>query len=300
MNPSGGRGCCAPSGADAPLLPDVPRQAAGPDAASVDFRSIPAGRYRIGYEGPLAHPADGEGPEREVTVPAFRMGSTAVTNAQFAAFVEATGYVTDAQRSGSSFVFHLLLDEPSRLAAPTPPGLPWWRLVPGACWSAPEGPVTDVMARLDHPVVHVSYRDAAAYARWRGARLPTEVEWEIAARGGLAGALYPWGNELTPGAQWLCNIWQGSFPDANSREDGYLGTAPVRSFPPNAYGLYETCGNVWEWVSGSWSGRDHACVRRGGSYLCHDSYCNRYRVSARARGLPADTAGNVGFRVARD
>lgn len=295
----GGHACCTPTRADAGREEMQPAgERAQLSEAESDWRAIPAGRYRIGYEGPLAHPADGEGPVREVESAGFQLAATAVTNAQFAAFVKAAGYVTDAERAGNSFVFHLLLEETARALAPQPPGLAWWRLVQGACWRAPEGPGSDVESRADHPVVHVSYRDAAAYARWAGARLPTEIEWEIAARGGIEGAIYPWGNELMPDGRWACNIWQGAFPDANSMDDGYLGAAPVRSYAPNAYGLHQMCGNVWEWVAGSWSGSDHACVMRGGSYLCHDSYCNRYRVSARNRGAPGDTAGNVGFRVA--
>ncbi|HEY0914542.1 MAG TPA: SUMF1/EgtB/PvdO family nonheme iron enzyme [Solimonas sp.] len=175
----------------------------------------------------------------------------------------------------------------------------WWQSVQGACWRAPEGAGSNAYERPEHPVVHVSFRDAIAFTKWSGTRLPSELEWEAAARGGLEAALYPWGNEIGSGDPWPCNIWQGEFPHRISLEDGFLGTAPVRSHPANGYGLYEMCGNVWEWTAGSWSGSDHACVRRGGSYLCHDSWCNRYRVSARSRGLPTDSAGNVGFRVAK-
>lgn len=289
--------CCAPSGSGAPAV--SAGQLRSGQAIDIRFCSIPGGRHRIGYEGPLAHPADGEGPERDIELPAFALAEAAVTNAQFAAFVEATKYITDAQRIGNSFVFGMLLDENVARTAVAVASTPWWRQVDGACWSAPEGPGSSIAQRLDHPVVHVSFRDAAAYARWSGTRLPSEAEWEVAARGGLIGQLYPWGNDLQSGGAWHCNIWQGEFPTRNSLDDGHLGTAPARSYAPNGYGLYQMCGNVWEWVGGSWSSRDHACVRRGGSYLCHDSWCNRYRVSARNRGMPGDSAGNVGFRVAR-
>lgn len=298
MSASPTRSCCTPGRASTMQSAMGGGIAEGAGYIDARFSEVPGGRYRVGYEGPLAHPEDGEGPERDIELSSFEIAETTVTNAQFAAFVAATGYVTDAQRHGDSFVFDMLLDEAVAARSPPVDDLPWWRRVEGACWLAPEGEGSSISERDDHPVVHVSFRDAVAFARWSGTRLPTELEWEVAARGGLRGALYPWGDELTPGGRWQCNIWQGTFPYENSLDDGYLGTAPVRSYPANGYGLHEICGNVWEWVAGSWSGRDHACVRRGGSYLCHDSWCNRYRVTGRTRGLPADSAVNVGFRVA--
>jgi len=294
------KGCCVPSGAGSLYcVGDQPSPA--DKLPDIRFQAIPAGRYRVGYEGPLANPGDREGPARAIDLSVFRISETAVTNAQFGEFVTATGYRTDAERLGWSFVFHLLATEQAMTAAEhRVANAPWWLAVTGACWDAPEGPGSDIKDREDHPVVHVSYRDAVAYTRWSGTRLPTELEWEVAARGGLSGAIYPWGDELAPNDQWLCNIWQGRFPEHNSLDDGYLGTAPVRSFPPNGYGLYEMAGNVWEWVAGAWSGSDHDCVRKGGSYLCHESWCNRYRVAARDRGAPQDASGNQGFRVATD
>jgi formylglycine-generating enzyme required for sulfatase activity len=170
----------------------------------------------------------------------------------------------------------------------------------------------------EHPVVHVSWNDAAAFCSWVGGRLPTEAEWECAARGGLVGARFPWGDELTPAGEWRCNIWQGDFPFDNDEDDGFAGTSPVRSYPPNGFGLYDMSGNVWEWCQ-DWFGIDHLSlgarassgrnpagpargdrrVTRGGSFLCHDSYCNRYRVAARSGSPPGSTAVNLGFRVAR-
>jgi sulfatase modifying factor 1 len=280
---------------------------------------IPGGVFRMGTDSPDAIPGDGEGPPRLVRVRPFLMDRTAVTNRQFAEFVRETGYRTDAERYGWSFVFHLFLTPRAR--AQNPPRAreaPWWCAVEGACWHRPEGPDSTIRDRRDHPVVHVSWNDAMAYCAWAGTRLPTEAEWEFAARGGLEGKTYPWGDELTPGGVHRCNIWQGRFPDWNTAEDGYLGTAPADAFPPNGYGLYNMVGNVWEWCLDGWSptpqlpppggvlddprgpatGTDR--VMRGGSYLCHRSYCHRYRVSARTHNSPDSSTGNLGFRCVRD
>lgn len=280
---------------------------------------IPGGEFRMGGDEPDGLAGDGEGPVRSVTVSPFLIDETAVTNRRFATFVKESGYVTDAERFGWSFVFHLLLGAEQRQHAidGSVPGAPWWIGVAGATWRQPEGPGSEIGTRPQHPVVHVSWRDANAYAQWAGKRLPTEAEWELAARGGLDQARYPWGSELTPRGGWRCNIWQGVFPTENTLDDGHLGPAPVKSYPPNGYGLYEVAGNVWEWCGDRWSttwhaeerpetrvdpqgppaGDDH--VLRGGSYLCHDSYCNRYRVAARTHNTPDSTAGNLGFRCAR-
>jgi formylglycine-generating enzyme len=261
-------------------------------------------------------PDDGEGPVREITLSPYRIAPSPVTVADFRAFVEVTGYRTEAERWGWSFVFGgLLPDEfpPTRGAVQAP----WWRQVEGATWDRPEGPGSDAAGRSDHPVVHVSWNDAQAYCSWAGVRLPTEAEWEFAARGGLEQARFAWGDELTPGGRHMANIWQGTFPSHNTLEDGFLGTSPVGAFPANGYGLTDTAGNVWEWCV-DWFHRDfharpdtprddptgpprgEARVIRGGSYLCHDSYCNRYRVGARSSNTPDSTTGNMGFRVAAD
>ncbi len=255
-------------------------------------------------------PSDGEGPVREVSLDPFWIDETAVTNAQFAEFVAQTGYVTEAERFDWSFVFYLFLPPELQNNAAVP-SAPWWRQVYGATWRQPEGKHSNIDKRADHPVVHVSWNDALAYATWCGKRLPTESEWEFAARGGLRQKRYPWGDVLTPQGKHQCNIWQGKFPEKNTGRDGFLGTCGVRAFRPNRYGLYNMSGNVWEWCS-DWfhptfrqydsASNPHgppagtAKVVKGGSYLCHKSYCNRYRVSARTHNTPDSTTGHMGFR----
>ncbi len=192
---------------------------------------------------------------------------------------------------------------------------PWWRQVFGANWAHPEGPQSDVDERDDHPVVQVSWRDADAFCQWSGARLPTEAEWEFAARGGLDGAAFPWGDELLPNGEHRMNVWQGTFPTQNTSDDGFVGTAPVATFAPNGFGLYNMTGNVWEWCSDWYDPNYYAVsarvdptgapggthrVMRGGSYLCHASYCRRYRVSARSGNGLDSTTGNLGFRCVYD
>ena len=267
----------------------------------------------MGSTSPVAYPGDGETVRHDVTVDPFEIDVYAVTNDRFARFVGATGYVTDAERYGWSFVFAGLLPDDfpdTRAVAATP----WWRQVYGADWRHPEGPHSDVDNRPHHPVIHVSHDDALAFCTWDGSRLPTEAEWERAARGGLDGAAFPWGDELEPDGAHRMNVWQGSFPDANTTADGHYGPAPVDSYEPNGYGLYNMCGNVWEWCA-DWFDPGYYAespsrnpagpatgqvrVMRGGSYLCHASYCHRYRVGARSSNGPDSSAGNLGFRTAR-
>ena len=275
---------------------------------------LPGGRFRMGTQDPAGFRTDGEGPVREVELSPFRIDRYAVSNDDFAAFVDATGYVTETERYGWSYVFVGFLPGELRRISPRPDVTPWWAAVSGADWRRPEGPGSDLGGRGDHPVVHVSWDDAASYAAWAGKRLPTEAEWEYAARGGLDQRRYPWGDELTPGGQHMANIWQGRFPVKNTAEDGYAGTAPVDAFPPNGFGLFNTAGNVWEWCA-DWWGTDHPAspvrdpagppagpgkVMRGGSYLCHESYCNRYRVAARTSNELGGAGGNTGFRCVGD
>jgi formylglycine-generating enzyme required for sulfatase activity len=276
--------------------------------------ALPGGAFLMGTDDREGFPADGEGPVRQVELSPFRITETTVTNSQFATFVKATGYRTEAEGFGWSYVFHAFVAE-GLTGIGHPEGAPWWTGVEGADWCHPDGRGTSIGSRPNHPVVHVSWNDASAYCEWRGVRLPTESEWEYAARGGLVQKRYAWGDELTPNGRHRCNIWQGRFPDLNTQEDGYAGTAPVKSFTPNGFGLHNMSGNVWEWCA-DWFSRDFHVdgprkdpagpgagtdrVIRGGSYLCHASYCNRYRVAARSHNTPDSATGNMGFRCAAD
>jgi formylglycine-generating enzyme len=273
---------------------------------------LPDGEFLMGSADRLAYPDDGESPVRHVRLSAFRMDAFAVTNTEFGRFVDDSGYITEAERLGWSLVFSGLLPnglEPERGAGRAP----WWRQVAGADWRHPEGPGSNIEAREDHPVVHVTWNDAHAYARANGKRLPTEAEWEYAARGGLDGEPFPWGSELEPGGRHRMNVWQGRFPRENTIADGYYGTCPVDAFPPNGYGLYNMTGNTWEWCADWFSRNHHTRDRhtnprgpqagthkavRGGSYLSHASYCRRYRVSARSGLTPDSSRGDLGFRCA--
>ncbi|WP_432251497.1 formylglycine-generating enzyme family protein [Streptomyces sp. HNM1019] len=260
---------------------------------------LPGATFRMGGEDADANPDDGEGPVRAVRVESFAIDAYAVTNDRFAAFVGATGYRTEAEQYGWSYVFATFLPGPLRKISPRPPQTPWWCGVRGASWYHPEGPGSHVDGRGDHPVVHITWHDALAFCQWAGGRLPTEKEWEYAARGGLDQARYPWDNDLTPDGQHRCNIWQGTFPARNTQEGGYAGTAPVHAYDPNGFGLYNAAGNAWEWSADPWRPDDEdRRTMRGGSYLCHDSYCNRYRVAARTSNTVDSSSGNIGFRVA--
>lgn len=309
--------CCAPGGHGAEGAPSTAPIALGdrftrsiPDR----FVPMPGGRALVGTRTPLLV-VDGESPLREVPVGRLAIDPFAVTNAWFAEFVDDTGYVTEAERFGWSFVFHAFV--PAAIG-PTEgvPGVPWWRRVDGADWRRPEGPGSDLAKRGNHPVVQVSLADARTFAAWAGGRLPQEAEWEHAARGGLGDVRYPWGDRAPDDDTFMpCNIWQGEFPRRNTGADGWLSTCPVDAFEPNAYGLYNMCGNVWEWCdqplrarsagtqlpAGDQGGVQHELMlTKGGSHLCHASYCHRYRIAAR-NGNTADSAtGHIGFRIVFD
>jgi formylglycine-generating enzyme required for sulfatase activity len=257
---------------------------------------IPAGTFAMGTDRGMAY----EGPVHHVTVAAFYMDRTEVTNRAFARFVKATRYVTESERQGFSGVFD--------------PATGKWGAVHGADWRHPEGPASSLDGRWEHPVVHVSWDDAVAYAKWAGKRLPTEAEWEHAARGRREGALYVWGDDLKPGGRFQANTWQGDFPEHDRGEDGFTRVAPVGSFRPNDFGLYDMAGNVWEWTadwfapysedgdgatnpSGPSEGTEKSI--RGGSWLCAPNYCAGYRVGARQK-TPRDSGlNNLGFRCVR-
>jgi formylglycine-generating enzyme required for sulfatase activity len=251
-----------------------------------------------------------EGPARPVTVGDFWIDQHEVTNAEFAKFVKATGYVTEAERPLDPKLYPGLSPSqmrPSSLVfVGAEPGVDrgdpsaWWRVIPGADWRHPKGPGSNIKGRETLPVVHIGYEDALAYARWLGRDLPTEAEWEYAARGGIAGAPYVWGQQKTPGGQPQANTWQGVFPSIDAGVDGYKASAaPVGCFKPNGYGLFDMAGNVWEWTKDQVAGGQH--LIKGGSFLCADDYCFRYRPAAREVGPPDTGASHIGFRtVIRD
>ncbi|WP_431284785.1 formylglycine-generating enzyme family protein [Humitalea sp. 24SJ18S-53] len=319
-------------------MPD-PMQTTGPDTAPAGMCRIPGGEFLMGSDRHYAE----EAPAHRVRLRGFWMDATTVTNAQFARFVAATGYVTVAERpldpamypgakardlKPGGLVFRMTAGP-----VPTDDYRQWWAWTPGACWRHPEGRGTGIQSRPDHPVVQVAYEDAAAYAAWAGRALPTEAEWEFAARGGLDGADFVWGDELAPGGVHLANTWQGGFPWQNTAEDGFTGAAPVASYPPNGYGLHDMAGNVWQWTT-DWFAARHAAdpqkscctpadprgpameasfdpdqpaiaiprrVVKGGSFLCAPSYCRRYRPAARHAQMVDSGMSHLGFRcILRD
>jgi formylglycine-generating enzyme required for sulfatase activity len=301
---------------------NVPAPATPPDG----MVWIPPGKFSMGsaYE-----PFGDARPIHTVELDGFWMDRTPVTNEQFSAFVRATHYVTVAERKPDPKDFpNVSADQlvPGSLVF-TPPDHPvalsdhhqWWRFVPGACWKHPEGPGSDIKGRENHPVVHVCWDDAAAYAKWAGKRLPTEAEWEYAARGGLTQMPYVWGRVFQPNGTWMANTWQGRFPFENSRDDGWERTSPVTSFPANGFGLYDMAGNVWQWCA-DWYRPDYYAQsprhnpqgpadshdpnepglpkrsQRGGSFLCSDQYCSRYMPGGRGKGAVDTGSSHVGFR----
>jgi sulfatase modifying factor 1 len=314
------------------IAPAAPVPSANP-TSSENMIWIPGGAFLMGSN----HHYPEEAPAHKATVEGFWMERYAVTNDQFARFVDATGYITWAERpakaedypgakpellQASSVVFR---KPPTRVDLRN--HYNWWAYVAGANWRYPDGPGSSIADRMQHPVVHIAYEDAEAYAKWAGKELPTEAEWEFAARGGLAAATYAWGEQLTPGGKHMANTWQGEFPRENLRMDGYEGTAPVGQFPPNGYGLFDMIGNVWEWTT-DWYSAHHLAtetccgsathkggdrersydprtpdvriprkVIKGGSFLCALNYCRRYRPAARM-GQPIDTStSHVGLRL---
>jgi formylglycine-generating enzyme required for sulfatase activity len=323
--------CAAPRDEEPPSRDEDDSRAAGARAATEPAAEdddstkamvrLDGGTFIMGTDSDVGFPQDGEGPTREVAVDPFHVDKFAVTNAQFLEFVRDTGYTTDAERFGWSFVFEDFVNDADRDQIVRNSGAaPWWVAVEGADWLHPNGPsesLLDDRSLLKHPVTHVSWRDAAAYADWAGKRLPTEAEWEYAARGGLRQRKFPWGDELRPDGEHRCNIWQGEFPERNTGDDGYVRTAPVDEYEPNGHGLYNVAGNVWEWCADWFSAEYHTTeaydrdnptgpdegdqrVMRGGSHLCHRSWCNRYRVAARSKNTPDSSTGNIGFRCAVD
>jgi formylglycine-generating enzyme required for sulfatase activity len=322
----------------------IPNDRPAPGPAPEGMVWIPGGEFSMGATVSSEGLCEVHGvtrdalPVHRVYVDGFWMDATEVTNAQFAKFVKATGYVTVAEQTPTAEEFPGA--PPANLVAGstvfTPTAAPvslddhykWWRYQRGASWKHPEGPASNLKGRERHPVVQVAYEDAAAYAKWAGKRLPTEAEWEFAARGGLSGKLYAWGDEFHPGGKAMANTYQGKFPVKDTGEDGYAGLAPVRSFPPTGYGLYDIAGNAWEWVS-DWYRPDYyqrlastgivarnpqgpessfdpmepgekKRVQRGGSFLCTDQYCTRYMVGTRGKGEARTASNHVGFRCVKN
>ena len=319
------KGCCTPGRGGGHAVAGGDGRGIGADAgksgSTENMIRMEGGCFLMGYEGPEAWREDGEGPVREVRLSPFWLDATAVTNEAFAEFVDATGYVTESERFGWAYVFlgQLPKSKQRKLRdSQTVRGLQWWYAVEGAYWKKPEGPGSTIKKRMDHPVVSVSWNDALAYARWAGKRLPTEAEWEYAARGPKERTLFPWGDELEPNGKHRCNVWQGDFPERNTGEDGYKWTAPVTAFQRYDGGFYNLIGTVWEWVADWFSPHWHvkasaetrvnpagpdsgtAKVMKGGSFLCHASYCNRYRLGARTSNTPDSGTTNLGFRCAMD
>jgi formylglycine-generating enzyme len=310
--------CCVPSRHRASLLQLAGNALERVTRGSIDgMIELDGGAFLMGTDDVDGFPADGEGPVREIGLDPFYIDAAPVTNAQFSEFTSASGYRTEADRFGWSFVFqgHIPEERRAALIEDTVLAASWWCKVRGASWEHPEGPESNIETRGDYPVTHVSWNDAVEFARWAGKRLPTEAEWEFAARGGLEQKRFPWGDDLTPGGRHVCNVWQGEFPARDSAEDGYAGTSPVKAFPPNPYGLYSVSGNTWEWcadwfhpsyhlvgarINPAGPARGTARVMKGGSYLCHESYCNRYRVAARTSNTPDSSTTNIGFRCVRD
>jgi formylglycine-generating enzyme required for sulfatase activity len=304
-----------------------PEPAPGPAPEGMVW--VPGGMFWMGD----ASSPDQDAPPHRVGVSGFWMDCHEVTNAEFARFVDATGYRTISERTPTREQYPTAEEENlvpgsavfRACAVPNPLGSPpvWWEYVKGACWRHPEGPESSTAGRENHPVVHIAWEDAAAFAKWAGKRLPTEAEWEFAARGGLDRKPFVWG-DAKPGTdgKYFANTWQGVFPETNTGADGFSGTAPVGSFPPNGYGLYDMSGNVWEWCAdwyspgyyktspkhnpqgpeqpGSFDNGQPQRVRRGGSFLCADEYCRRYLPGTRDKNPPDSSANHTGFRCVRD
>lgn len=311
--------CCSPQRPDNDSVKVARESLLKAEMAPSNFVNIPAGNFIMGTDIAF-YPTDGEGPSRSIWLDEFKISQFSVTNSEFAAFMEATGYETEAEIYGWSYVFNAFVDRTttSKKMVEVAASAPWWLVTEGAYWFKPYGGSQTIEDILDHPVVHVTHNDALEFCKWSGYKLPTEAQWEKASRGGLLGKLYPWGDNLLDNGSHQANIWQGEFPHVNTKEDGFFGTAPVNSFQANKFGLYNTVGNVWEWTNDIWSARWHIPesietrknplgpqkvsvnrVLKGGSFMCHDSYCYRYRNSARTLNSSNSSTSHIGFRCVK-
>lgn len=288
--------------------------------SKINFVNIPSGTFKMGATTDEGHPLDKETPQVSVSIDEFQISDTTITNEHFKEFVDKTNYTTTAETYGGSFVFHLLLDEETKKNSLKVERTLWWYYVKGASWKHPFGPDSNIDDILDHPVVHISYFDALAFCEWGNYRLPSEAEWEYAARAGSE-YKWPWGDTFLQDEKYMANIFQGDFPHTNTEKDGFLGTCPAKYFSPNKFGLYNVIGNVWEWCMNpryldleTFKTVDYKIyppynlenvndnsqfATRGGSFLCHPSYCNRYRLGARNGNSASSTASNCGFRVCK-
>ena len=299
--------CCVQNNISKSKLPDRLKEVESLSSKKLNTSNMVnlSGKFLMGSNDQELIESDGEGFIREVEVDNFLIDKTSVTNLEFSKFVTEKNYITDAERFGWSFVFNMFISQKTKKnVTEIVQQTPWWWKVKGATWKNPEGLDSSINNRMEHPVIHVSWYDAQSYAKWSGKRLPTEAEWEFASRGGLSQNKFPWGNTLKIKGKHMCNIWQGKFPYINTKDDGYIGTAPAKSFEPNQYGLFNTSGNVWEWCE-DWftqqnqtNSSNDTKIMKGGSYLCHASYCCRYRNSARTSSTPDSTTGHLGFRCA--
>ncbi len=280
---------------------------------------IKSGKFLMGSDSEDGFIYDKEGPPTLIEINGFYIDETSVTNEEFQKFINETNYITEAEKFGNSFVFAALLTDEERVKYQKADLMGIWFDVPGANWKHPQGPKSNIINKMNYPVVHVSLYDAIEYCKWSGKRLPTEAEWEYAARGGLIQNKFSWGNEIKQNNKYNLNIWNGDFPFGNTLEDGFLDLAPAKSFEPNGYGVYQMLGNIWEWCINTKNvsleyfqknktneisnleineNKDYAI--RGGSYLCHDGFCKRYKVYSRNGTAPRSTAGNMGFRCVKD
>ena len=319
------KNCCSPSRDNSNDLNKVRSNDCSCDRQSniglENMIKVDGGFFEMGYEGNDSFKGDGEGPIRQVSIDSFYLDQTTVTNEAFSKFVEDTNYITDSEKFGWAYAFIGQLKKStvrklnhSRKVQ----DVEWWVGIDGANWRKPEGPGSNIKNRMHHPVVSVSWHDALAYAQWANKRLPSEAEWEYATRWNNKNAKkFPWGDELVSGGKHRCNVWQGKFPHENKAEDGYLWTAPAKSFQRYDNQFYNLIGNVWEWCNdwfcNQWHIEDskqtrinpqgpgigHRKVIKGGSFLCHESYCNRYRIGARTSNTPDSATTNLGFRCAK-